>query len=60
MYAGIGYQINNRLTLQAGWLNRFDNLGAGKSQTKNFMQTILLFSLNEFKTGREPHPSSVD
>lgn len=60
MYAGIGYQINNRLTLQAGWLNRFDNLGAGKSQSKNFMQTILLFSLNEFKTGREPHPSSVD
>ena len=60
LYAGIGYQINNRLTLQTGWINRFDQFSQNKTQTKNFFQTILLFSLNEFKSGRELHPGSVD
>ncbi len=60
IYGGIGYQVNKQLTLQAGYMNRMDNLGPGKQQSKNFFQTVLLFSLNEFKSGRELLPSSVD
>jgi hypothetical protein len=60
MYGGIGYQMNKQFTLQAGFMNRWDNFGQGKQQSKNFFQTVLLFSLNEFKSGRELHPSSID
>ncbi len=60
MFAGIGYQINNRLTAQGGFINRFDNLDTNNKISKNFFQTILLFSLNEFKSDRERHPSAVD
>ncbi len=60
MYVGMGYQINNRVTFQGGFINRFDNFGVGYQTSKNFFQTILLFSLNEFKSDRERHPSAVD
>ncbi|MCW3087129.1 MAG: hypothetical protein JWQ78_515 [Sediminibacterium sp.] len=60
IYAGIGYQFNSNLTLQAGWLNRFDQSITHTVTWKNYFQTMLMFSLDEFKSGRERHPSSVD
>ncbi|TAH06818.1 MAG: DUF2490 domain-containing protein [Sphingobacteriia bacterium] len=56
----VGYDINDLLTVQTGLVNRFDYFGLGKEQWKNFLQTTLLFSFNEGKSGRERHPSQVD
>lgn len=56
----VGYDINDLLTVQTGLVNRFDYFGSGKEQWKNFLQTTLLFSFNEGKSGRERHPSQVD
>ncbi len=60
IFAGAGYGITNQVTIQAGWLNRFDNLGNGIEQKKNFLQLSLLLSFSEVKSGTERHPSSVD
>jgi hypothetical protein len=59
IFGGLGYQFNNRFTVLGGFINRFDN--SGTSQTwKNYFQTNLIFTLAEFKSGRERHPSSLD
>ncbi|MFK4980059.1 DUF2490 domain-containing protein, partial [Klebsiella pneumoniae] len=53
IFAGAGYGITNQVTIQAGWLNRFDNLGNGIEQKKNFLQLSLLLSFSEVKSGTE-------
>jgi hypothetical protein len=60
IFVGGGYEINDQVTIQGGWLNRFDNLGNGVEIKKNFLQLSLLLSFSEAKSGRERHPSSVD
>jgi hypothetical protein len=60
IFVGGGYQINDQVTIQGGWLNRFDNFGNGIEIKKNFLQLSLLLSFSESKSGRERHPSSVD
>lgn len=61
VFAGLGYQFNTRTTVLAGWLNRFDQSpGTHNTTWKNYWQTNLIISINEFKSGRERHPSSVD
>ncbi|MFZ8499120.1 DUF2490 domain-containing protein, partial [Staphylococcus aureus] len=60
IFAGAGYGISNQVTIQAGWLNRFDNFGNGMEQKKNFLQLSLLLSFSEAKSDAERHPSSVD
>jgi hypothetical protein len=60
IYLGLGYQFSNNVTLQAGWINRFDQSTSNIPSWKNYFQTMLMFSIDEFKSGRERHPSSVD
>lgn len=61
IFLGIGYQFNPNLTVLAGYLNRFDQSPGSHATTwKNYWQTNLLISIDEFKSGRERHPSSVD
>ncbi|MBX9733612.1 MAG: DUF2490 domain-containing protein [Chitinophagaceae bacterium] len=60
IFIGTGYEINDQVTMQAGWLNRFDNFDNGSEQKKNFFQLSLLLSFSENKSGRKRHPSSVD
>ncbi|TAF55717.1 MAG: DUF2490 domain-containing protein [Sphingobacteriia bacterium] len=59
-YAGLGWVMHPNFTLQSGILNRTDLLGSGKDNNKNFFQLSLLFTIDEIRSGRERHPSSVD
>lgn len=60
IFLGAGYQFNKRFTVLAGVLNRFDQSITNVPSWKNYFQTNLIFSIDEFKSGRERHPSSVD
>lgn len=60
LFAGFGYQFNDCVILQAGFMHRFDQTPAFITYSKNFIQTSLMFSFNEFKSGRERQPSAVD
>lgn len=60
IFLGLGYQCNERVTLLAGFVNRFDFSIAHTTTWKNFFQANLIFSIDEFKSGRERHPSAVD
>lgn len=60
LFAGLGYQFNNALTLQFGWLRQYDYSLAGSS-AKEFLQSSLFFKINQSKTGKkETHPSPMD
>lgn len=58
-FAGMGYQLNKRLTLQAGWLRQSDYT-ALSSSSKDFLQTTLLIKFNNQNNPTEAHPSSMD
>jgi hypothetical protein len=60
VFYGLGYQVNNKLTVLVGILNRFDQSISHNTSFKSAFQTNLIFSFDEFKSGRERHPSSVD
>ena len=60
IFLGLGYQFNEHVTVLAGWLNRFDQSLTNVPSWKNYFQTNLIFSIAEFKSGRERHPSSLD
>ncbi len=60
LFAGFGYQFNDKVTLQSGLMHRFDQTSNFTSFSKNYIQTSLMFSFNEFKTGREKQPSAID
>ncbi|MES2332427.1 MAG: DUF2490 domain-containing protein [Bacteroidota bacterium] len=60
IFLGAGYQFNKRFTLLAGVVNRFDQSVTNVPSWKNYFQTNFIFSVDEFKSGRERHPSSVD
>ncbi|MDB5210398.1 MAG: hypothetical protein JWQ30_1225 [Sediminibacterium sp.] len=60
IFLGAGYQFNKHFTVLAGVLNRFDQSVTNVPSWKNYFQTNLIFSIDEFKSGRERHPSSVD
>lgn len=59
-FAGLGYQFSNPFTLQIGWIRQFDYLGNNTSRKKDFLQTTLFFRLNQHKSDRPIHPSSMD
>ncbi len=60
IFLGAGYQFNNRVTVLAGLLNRFDQSLTYIPTWKNYFQTNLIISIDDFKSGRERHPSSLD
>ena len=60
IFLGAGYQFNNRVTVLAGLLNRFDQSLSYVPTWKNYFQANFIISIDEFKTGRERHPSSID
>ena len=60
IFLGLGYQFNNRFTILGGFVNRFDNSPTYTQTWKNYFQTNFIFSFDEFKSGRERHPSSLD
>ncbi|MBV9987864.1 MAG: DUF2490 domain-containing protein [Chitinophagaceae bacterium] len=59
IFGGFGYQFNDRLTILGGLINRFDNSGTVQTW-KNYLQLNFIFTLAEFKSGRERHPSALD
>jgi Protein of unknown function (DUF2490) len=59
-FLGIGYEVTDPFTIQAGFLNQYDYRLAVAPLTKNFFQLSLLFDLKSYKTGRERHPSTFD
>ena len=60
IFAGLGYQIDDHLTVLGGFINRFDNTVNHTQVSKNFLQLNLFFTIAEFKSGRERHPSALD
>ncbi|MEA3426225.1 MAG: DUF2490 domain-containing protein [Bacteroidota bacterium] len=60
IFIGAGYQFNKNFTLLCGWINRFDQSNLNIPSWKNYFQTNLIFSFDEFKSGRERHPSALD
>ena len=60
VFIGGGYQFNNHFTILAGWINRFDQSIGNVPSWKNYFQTNFLISIDEFKSGRERHPSALD
>jgi hypothetical protein len=59
-FAGLGYQFDEHVTVLGGFINRFDNTVNGTQISKNFLQMNLFFTIAEFKSGRERHPSALD
>ncbi|MEJ7682218.1 MAG: DUF2490 domain-containing protein [Segetibacter sp.] len=60
LFSGLGYQFSNPFTLQVGWIRQFDYARNNTSSKKDFLQTTLLFRINQHKSSRETHPSSMD
>jgi hypothetical protein len=60
IFGGLGYQFNDHVNMLTGFINRFDNSPSHTQSWKNFFQASLIFSIAEFKSGGERHPSSVD
>jgi hypothetical protein len=60
IFLGIGYQFNTRVGILAGYINRFDQSLTNVPTWKNYFQTNLFLSFDEFKSGRERHPSALD
>ncbi len=60
IFLGLGYQFNDKFTILAGFVNRFDHSLTFVPSWKYYFQTNLIFSFDEFKSGRERHPSSLD
>ncbi len=60
VFYGLGYQVNNKMTVLIGILNRFDQSISHTTSFKSYFQTNLIFSFDEFKSGRERHPSALD
>ncbi len=57
---GIGYVFDDHFTLQSGYLRQYDYRMTGNSTGKDYLQTSLLFTLNEHKSNMERHPSPAD
>ena len=60
MFAGLGYQFDQHVSVLGGFVNRFDHTIAYKEITKNFLQLNLFLTFGEAKSGRERHPSALD
>lgn len=60
IFGGLAYQFDDRFTILAGVINRFDNISQNLQTSKNFFQINFLFSIGESKSGRERHPSTMD
>ena len=58
-FAGMGFQFNKRLTLQAGWIRQTDYTALSAS-SKDFWQTTFFIKFNNQNTAVETHPSSMD
>ncbi|MEJ7682219.1 MAG: DUF2490 domain-containing protein [Segetibacter sp.] len=59
-FGGLGYQFSSPFSLQIGWLRQFDYAGNRSGSKINFLQTIIFFRVNKFKSDHAVHPSSVD
>jgi hypothetical protein len=59
-FIGLGYEVTDPFTIQAGFLNQYDYALAVAPLTKNFFQLSFLFDIKTNKSGRERHPSTVD
>ncbi len=59
-FAGLGYQFSELFSLQTGILRQFDYRSNNTSFGKTYFQTSLLFNINEKRSERERHPSSMD
>ena len=57
-FAGAGYQFTKLFTLQMGFIRQFDYRASDNGSGKNFIQTSLLFNVDNSK--HEVHPSSAD
>jgi hypothetical protein len=60
IFGGLGYQFDDHITVLGGFVNRWDNTVNHTQVTKNFLQLNLFFTIAEFKSGRERHPSALD
>jgi hypothetical protein len=60
VFVGLGYQCNEKITLLTGFVHRFDQSISHTYTYKHFFQANIFFSFNEFKSGRERHPSAID
>jgi hypothetical protein len=60
IFAGFGYKFSPQLTVQTGWINRYDVSLTNITSHKNFLQVTLLFSLQQASHERTHLPSSVD
>lgn len=59
-FLGLGYEVSDPFTLQAGLLNQYDYRLAIAPLTKNFFQLSMLFDIKTTKSGRERQPSTFD
>ncbi|MES2003573.1 MAG: DUF2490 domain-containing protein [Bacteroidota bacterium] len=49
LYTGVGYQFTDHLSLQAGWLNKFNQSISHVTYWKNYLQTSCVFTINAFR-----------
>jgi len=59
-FLGLGYEVSDPFTIQAGLLNQYDYRLAVAPLTKNFFQLSLLFDIKTTKSGRERQPTTFD
>lgn len=60
IFFGAGYELNKNVTFLGGYINRFDNSGGTNQVWKNYFQINAILSFDEFKSGREKMPSTLD
>jgi len=59
-FAGAGYQFSKLFALQGGYIRQYDYRKSDDGSGKNFLQLLLLFTLDRTQTKVERHPSTMD
>lgn len=59
-YLGGGYNFNDQLSIQMGWIYRSDFFTQNRAQYKNFLQTSLQFTFNKSKNPTIKNIGTVD
>lgn len=59
IFLGMGYQVNDFLTLQAGWINQF-NYNFKNKGAKNFFNLTIAFRINHKGNSLERNPAMQD
>ncbi len=60
VFAGAGYQFSKLFALQGGFIRQYDYRKSDDGSGKNFLQLLMLFTIDKTQTKMERHPSTMD